>query len=244
MRPSAALFLLVPAWLAAQSPNLDEGRLDPAWFGPGAVFQSSKALGFQWLKPDLDLHQRTLRLQAWEPAAWLLGRRTRKDQLFLQQAETYLSRDLERGLRRGLKGTLPLSSAEGDLLVSARVVDAVGLGDDYMAMGTASLSIDVKVADQGTGALLAAFHETLQGGSTEAVAGQYGRWCEALGHLLAVSAAPSVAIKPGPAPPAPVFDLEGALARIEGLRRDGLLSEEDCRVLRKKATDKARAKNP
>jgi hypothetical protein len=241
MQPSTALFLLVPALLAAQTATLDEGRLDPSWFSPEVVFQPSKALGLQWLKPGLDLHQRTLQLRGWEPAAWLLGRRTRKDQLFLQQAETYLPRELERGLRRGLKGALSLSSTDGDLLVSSRVVDAVGLGDDYMAMGSASLSLDVKVVDRGTGALLAAFHDTLQGSNPEAVVGQYGRWCEALGRLLAASAAPPVAVKPGQAP---AFDLEGALARIQGLKRDGLLSEADCQALRKKALERAATKTP
>jgi hypothetical protein len=240
MRTPAALLLLVPTMLGAQTAALDEGRLDPGWFSSEVAFQSSKTLGFQWLRPGLDLHQRTLRLQVWEPAAWLLGRRTRKDQFFLQQAETYLPPELERGLRRGLRGTLPLSSTDGDVLVSARVADAVGLGDDYMAMGTASLSLDVKVVDRGTGALLAAFHDTLQGTTPEAVASQYGRWCEALGRLLATSAAPPpVAGRPAQSPTAPAFDLEGALARIEGLKRDGLLNEEDYLALRKKAADKA-----
>jgi hypothetical protein len=236
--------------LAAQTPILDEGRLNPAWFSAEVAFQPSKALGFQWLRPGFDLHQRTLRLQVWEPAAWLLGRRSRKDQQFLQQAVTYLPRELERGLRRGLKGTLPVSPTEGELLVSARVVDAVGLGDDYMAMGSASLSLDVKVVDQGTGTLLAAFHNTLQGTTPEAIASQYGRWCEALGRQLAASAAPLATIKPVPLPapggskPVPVFDLAGALTRIEGLKRDGLLSEEDYQALRKKAADRAEGKTP
>jgi hypothetical protein len=123
------------------------------------------------------------------------------------------------------------------------VVDAVGIGDDYMATGQLSLSFDLKLVDADTGALLAAFHDTLRGPSPEAIAGQYGRWCEELGRLLAASAAPPVAVKLVPAPtlatPSPVFDLEGALRRIEGLKRDGLLSEEECQVLRKKAADKA-----
>jgi hypothetical protein len=48
---------------------------------------------------------------------------------------------------------------------------------------------------------------------------------------------------PIPAKPAqaqPVFDLEGALRRIEGLKRDGLLSEEECQVLRRKAAEKSK----
>jgi hypothetical protein len=260
MRRSAVLCLLAPAMLAAQTAKLDDGRLEPSWFGAEVVLQPSKTLGFQWLKPGLTLHQRSLQLKAWEPAVWLRGRRMGKDQAFLQRAESYLATDLERGLRRGLKGSLPLSSTAGDVLVIARVVDAVGIGDNYMDMGQLSLSFDLKLVEAGTGILLAAFHDTLRGPSPEAIAERYSRWCEDLGRLLAASALPPVAaqvvsaptptaIKPTPAtlaipttlatPTPPPFDLEGALRRIEGLKRDGLLSEEECQVLRKKAADKA-----
>jgi len=58
---------------------------------------------------------------------------------------------MQRGLQRGLKGSIPLSSTGGDVLISARTVDAVGIGDDYLAMGSASLSFDVKVLDKDTG---------------------------------------------------------------------------------------------
>lgn len=243
MRPSPALILLAPALLVAQAATLDEGRLDPAWFGPEAAFQPSKTLGFQWLKPGLDLHNRTLQLRAWEPAAWLLGHRAQKDQWFLQRMESTLLPDMERSLRRGLKASLPLSLTAGDLLLSARAVDAVGAGDDYLAMGSVSLSFDVKIMDRDTGELLAAFHDTLQGPNPETVTTQYERWCENLGRLLAASVATPAAAKP-PASTQPVFDLEGALRRIEGLKRDGLLSEEECQVLRKKATEKSAAKVP
>ena len=247
MRRYATLFLLAPTLLVAQAPGLDEGRLDPAWFGAEAVFQPSKTLGFQWLKPGLDLRHRTLQLRALEPAAWLLGPRARKDQAFLQRIEATLVPDLERGLRRGLKESLPLSATNGDLLLSARVVDAVGESDDYMGMARVSLSFDVKVVDRDSGALLAAFHDTLQGAGPGAVTGQYGRWCEGLGRLLATfavppAATPTQAPSPAQVPLPPVFDLEGALRRIEGLKRDGLLSEAEGEALRNKAAAKAAAK--
>jgi hypothetical protein len=244
MRRSAALFLSASAILAGQSATLDEGRLDPAWFGAGAIFQPSKTLGFQWLKPGLDLHHRSLRLKAWEPAAWLLGRRALKDQSFHQRVEPSLPHGLEQGLRRGLKGTIPVSPASGDLLLVARVADAVGQADDYMAMGSVLLSFDLKLVDGDTGELLGAFHDTLQGSSPESITGQFGRWCEGLGRTLAPFATPPAAAQPDipkpQAPPPPAFDLEGALRRIEGLKRDGLLSEEECEALRKKAKDRAK----
>jgi hypothetical protein len=241
MRRSAALLFTATAILIGQSPVLDGGRLDPAWFGPGVVFQPSKTFGFQWLKPGLDLHHRSLRLQAWEPAAWMLGKRAMKDQLLVVRMKPNLQPELDKRLRRGLKGALPVSP-QGDVLLLGRVVDAIGESEDGMVSGPSSLSFDLKLVDSDTGEPLGAFHDTLKGVGHEAVEGQYGRWCEDLGRLLATLAVPPVVAKPAQAAPPPAFDLEGALRRIEGLKWDGLLSDEDYQALRKKATEKAAGK--
>lgn len=253
MRRRVLSLLMAPALLAAQAPVLeaqvpllDEGRLDPSWFGAAAAFQPSKVLGFQWVKPGLDLSRRSLRLKPWEPAAWLLGPRTLKDQVLLERFERTLVPDLAKGLRRGLRGALPVSQTEGDLLLVGRVVDAVGDGGDTLTFSTASLSYDLKLVDGDTGELLAAFHSTLEGLGADALSLQYAAWCEQLGRLLAGVAAPPTARavppppKPLQPPPAPAFDLEGALRRIEGLKRDGLLSEEEYQRFRKRAADRAK----
>lgn len=266
MRRAAFLLLVLPACLAAQAQTFDDGRLDPAWFGPSAVLQPSKALGFQWLKPGLALQGRSLQLRAWEPPAWLVGRRSAKDRNFLESIQADLPSRQEKGIRRGLKEALPVATRGGDLSLVARVVDAEGVGDDYMAMGSFSLSFDMKVQDAATGELLGAFHERLKGPSPELVIQLFEAWCANLGRLLATAAVPPVpappiqaasvpapapvkpvAMAPVPAPPAPAapqprptFDLDGALRRIEGLKQDGLLSEEEYQNLRRKAADRAR----
>lgn len=262
MRFPAALLLLAPVFLTAQAVDadgrMDEGRLDPAWFGAAASLRTSRTLGFQWLRPGLDLKARSLRLKAWEAPAWLLGPRALKDQTFLQRVEPALPSALDRGLQRGLKGALPVSATGGDVQVVARVADAVGQSDDYMAMGSVTLSFDIKLVDGDTGELLAAFHDTLQGSNAEAITFLFGRWCEDLGKVLAKAVSPSPAPTAAPtsalapvspsapaekakaAPPPAPFDLEGALRRIEGLRRDGLLSEAEAEALKKKAAERAR----
>ncbi len=250
MRRTAALLLAVPAFLSAQAPLPDDGRLDAAWFGPAAELQASKALGFQWLKTGLTLGHRSLRLKAWEPATWLLGKRATKDQLMLARLEDTLVPGLARGLQKGLKGTLPVSLAEGDLVLVGRVVDVVGEDGDAMFSGPSFLSLDLKLVDADSGELLGAFHTTLRGLGADSLAIQYAQWCESLGRLLAplakplpvAGAVPTGAAKPVPPSAAvPAFDLEGALRRIEGLKRDGLLTEPECQVLRLKAAERAKA---
>ncbi|MFN7956795.1 MAG: hypothetical protein U0P46_00475 [Holophagaceae bacterium] len=242
----SALFLLASALLVGQAPALDDGRLDPSWFGAGVVFKPSKALGFQWLRPGLDLRHRSLRLGAWEPAAWVQGPRAGKDRAFLARVAPGLPADLERGLRRGLKGSLPVSATLGDVVLVGRVADALGSDDDYMSVRPMALSFDLKLVDGDSGEVLAAFHDTITGPNTDAISYHFGRWCEAMGRLLApAAAAPSPVVpvaKPIPVPPKPAFDLEGALRRIDALGRDGLLSEAECEALRRKAREKAQAK--
>jgi hypothetical protein len=244
MRPSAAQLLLLPTVLVGQATTLDHGRLDPAWFGPGAVFQPSKALGYQWLRPGLLLQHRSLRLKDWEPAAWLLGKRATKDEVLLGRFEGTLVPDLAKGLKRGLRGSIPVSRTEGDVLLVGRVVDAVGEADDGLSFGGVSLSFDLKLVDGDTGELLGAFHATLSGSNPDALSILYAQWCQDLGRLLLASASPIVPVAtvalPVQALPPPAFDLEGALRRIEGLKRDGLLSEAESQVLRKKAADRAK----
>ena len=248
MRRTAALLLAVPVCLSAQAPLPDDGRLDTTWFGSAAAFQASKTLGFQWLKTGLDLHHRSLRLKAWQPAAWLLGKRSTKDQLVLERLEGTLLPELARGLQKGLKGALPVSRTEGDLVLVGRIVDAVGEESDSMSAGPSFLSLDLKLVDADSGELLGAFHTTLRGLGADILAIQYSQWCESLGRLLAplarplpvAAAAPAGRVKPASQTAVPVFDLEGALRRIEGLKRDGLLTEAECQVLRLKAAERAK----
>jgi hypothetical protein len=266
MRPLARFLLLAPACLTAQAPFLDDGRLDVAWFGQEIAFKKTRLIEFLWIKPGLVLEGRTLRLRAWDPAAWLAGPRAHKDRALVRMLESTMATDLEKGLRKGLREVIRVSATEGDLALVGRVVDANGDSEDYMSSGAASLTVDVKLLDVASGELVGAFHDTVRGQGNSAARASFAGWCEDLGRTLreaskpvgtatapplvpststAVPAPP--ALKPAapgapvnPPAPGPAYDLDAALRRLEALRKDGLLTEDEYQTLRKKALDKAR----
>lgn len=247
MRPSAALLLAVPALLVGQAAPLDGGRLEAAWFGPAAAFSPSPTLGLAWVKPGLDLQGRALHVRDWQPAVWLLGKRAIHDEHLLMRMAPSLVPGLAKGLAKGLKGALPVSRTAGDVFLLGRAVDASGgSGDAQFATQPCTLTFDLKLVDADSGELLAAFHHTLEAADADFMALRHSRWSEDLGRLLGQSVGPRTAAPPKPAVPAaarpvePPFDLEGALRRIEGLKRDGLLSEAEGEALRRKAAERAK----
>lgn len=245
MRPLSVLLLAVPALLAGQAAPLDGGRLEAVWFGPTAAFSPSPTLGLAWVKPGLDLQGRTLQVRDWQPAVWLLGKRAIHDEHLLMRMAPTLVPGLAKGLAKGLKGALPVSRSTGDVLLLGRVVDATGgSGDAQFNSQPCTLTFDLKLVDADSGELLAALHNTLEAADADFMALRHARWSEDLGRLLGQSVGPRAAAPPKTAAPAhpaePPFDLEGALRRIEGLKRDGLLSEAECEALRQKAAERAR----
>lgn len=230
MRP-ATLFFFVPALLSAQT--LDGGLLNPSWFGPAARFTYSSQ-GYQWVRPGTSFRGRTLWIREWQPPVWLGRARDGKDHAFADRVKAELPSGLERGLQEGGAGAVGVSTTQGDVVVVGRTVDAAGEEPDAMFSGPQSLTLDLKLVDAVTGDLLAAFHQTFAGEGERAVADQYRRWCMDLGRRLAAgTSAPLPAMERQPA--RPVLDLAATLARLEALRRDGVLTEEGFQALVAKA---------
>lgn len=253
MRGRSLLLLATASALVAQTPQ-------DAWFGESQAFVISQALGQSWVRPGLNLRGRTLRVEAWEPTAWSSGRRATKDDLLLLRLEGDLRPDLVAGLRKALKGVALVSLTEGDVRVVARVVDVIGERADAGFSDPSIITVQVKLMDAVSGELLAAFQNVLRGANPDVLGLRYQDWCLDLGRALAsappepkaisapkpvVAPAPPLAPKPSalmakPAAAPPGFDLEGALRRIEGLERDGVLSPLEAEALRRRAQEKAR----
>ena len=255
MRPMLPLLVaLTPVLLAAQAPRLDHGRLDPAWFGPGLVFERSGRVYFLWVRPDLSLKGRILHVQSWEGAAWLVKPRPDKDQAFLRRLEPILVPGLVEGFRAELRGTLPVSLESGDLLLTGRITDCLADGVGGLFGGLGGIYFDLKLTDSRTGDLLLAAHHFLEGATAESIQTRYQTWCRTFARVLAERTLPPLASQPLPplrpadpmpsasrpsAPPA-ASELEATLRRLEGLRRDGLLTEDEFQVLRKQAVERAK----
>ncbi|MBI4913277.1 MAG: hypothetical protein HY823_11105 [Acidobacteria bacterium] len=257
-----AALLLALSLGAAEPQGPDRGRLDPAWFGSGVVFQESQDLGHHWVRPGLNLNGRSLRILPWEAPAWVAGPRDEKDRRFVRRLEGTFEAQLESALRKQLQGC-EVSSRAGAFQLAGRVADAAGPGDEGSAVERLHLTVDLKLTDPATGDLLAAFHHSVRGLSDSAWQTNFGRWCDEVGRALAAEgtkAAPVRAPVQAPSTGSPAlrspepgkvgvavrdpkpFDLPGTLARLERLRADGILTEAEHRELRKRAEEKAREK--
>ena len=260
MRPMLAVLCgMLSVFLSAQPARLDHGRLDPAWFGPGVIFEQSPRVYFMWVRPGLSLRGRSLRMGPWEPAAWLVKPRPEKDQAFLRRLEPILIPSLLEGLRVELREALPASMETGDVVLIGRVTDCRADGVGGMFGGVAGIYFDLKLVDARSGELLVGVHHLIEGETAESIQARYQKWCRTFARVLAELTLPPIAppvllplapaassqASPQPAPPAkaPIAtaELEATLRRLETLKRDGLLTEAEFEILRKQAVEGAKS---
>jgi hypothetical protein len=159
------LFTLVFAAAAGASNRLDDGLLDPAWFGQDLEFRSSAQLDYFWVKPGFSLQGKTIQVEDW-PDPVFLGVKADVDSKDSGRA-FQLSASMANWIRGSLSNALgdyaQVSKGEGDYLLSGRFVDVnagskvakwmVGLG-----AGSATATWDIKLVDKNTGELVAAMH--------------------------------------------------------------------------------------
>lgn len=253
-----AIWGFITCVIAAQPARLDHGRLDPAWFGPAVTFESSTRVYFLWARPGISLQGRSIRMGAWEPAAWLVKPRPEKDQAFLRRLEPIFIPTLREALSTELRGALPVSMEAGDAVLTGRVTDCRAGGVGGMFGGVAGVYFDLKLVDARSGDLLLGVHHFIEGDSAESIQTRYQAWCRTFAQVLAERALP--ALPPRAAPPLPLpgqvssgpeawaspapkgrtEELETTLRRLAALKRDGLLTEAEFETLRRQAVERAR----
>ncbi|MBK8724879.1 MAG: DUF4410 domain-containing protein [Holophagaceae bacterium] len=180
-----------PAPAASPLPKLDEGLLDPAWFGPGITFAKHEEVDFFWIKPGLDLSGRTIHMKPWEDPVMLRAKRDGKDNAEATRVTDSIPGILRGALTGALTGKAKASRTEGDLTLIGRVVDVnagskaakwmVGLG-----AGAATATWDLKVLDTATGeVLLAVHHRVVSGTVMSTLDDKLVKWADKFSQFLA-----------------------------------------------------------
>lgn len=160
---AAALFLFLLA-TAARARTLDEGLLQPEWFGGDLDWHKAEEIDYIWVDDGVSLDGKTIQVADWEEPEFL----HQKDRDTKDSARAYELTETMPGWLRGalgsaLAGTTEISRDSGDLRLEGRFVDVnagskvakwmVGFG-----AGSATATWDLKLVDAHTGKLLVAIH--------------------------------------------------------------------------------------
>lgn len=172
-------------------PLLDEGLLDPNWFGPEVTFTKHDEVDFFWIKPGLDLTGRTLFMKPWDDPVMLKKGRDGKDNAKATALTDTLPATLRGALSGALNGKAKVSRNEGDVEVLGRIADCnagssaakwlVGFG-----AGQENVTFDIKLVDAKTKELLVAIHHrTISGTNLSNIEGKLVKWADKFGQFMA-----------------------------------------------------------
>lgn len=179
---------------AAKAPLLDEGLLDPSWFGDTVTFTKGDDVDFFWIKPGLDLSGRTIHMKPWDDPAMLRKGRDGKDNAKATELTDSFPGMLRGALSGAFNGKAKVSRSEGDLALVGRFVDAnsgskaakwlVGFG-----AGSETATWDLKILDLKTGELLlAVHHRAISGTAMSNIQDKLVKWADKFATFTATQA--------------------------------------------------------
>jgi len=170
---------------------LDEGKLDPAWFGvPGIEFHKTDAIDYLWVKPGFQLAGRKIQIEDWADPHFLGKKRDAKDSAKAVELSEKFPGLVRGALMSALEGVAEVSRKGGDLALTGRIVDCnagskaakwlVGMG-----AGSASATWDMKLVDKASGeVVLALHHRAVSGTSMSEIDDKVIQWLEKFGAVL------------------------------------------------------------
>jgi Domain of unknown function (DUF4410) len=186
-----AASLWTPAASAATPGRLDDGLLDPSWFGPSLEFRTTEEIDYLWVKPGFDLQGHKLEIAEWSDPDFL----SKKNRDNKDAAKAYELTPLMPGMIRGaltsaLDGYAEVVKSDGDMVLTGRIVDCnagnkaakwlIGLG-----AGSATATWDIKITDKASGTLLAAIHHRSISGTTMSnIDDKIIKWLDQLGKAM------------------------------------------------------------
>ena len=170
----ASLALAVAVPLPAADRPLDEGRLDPAWFGSGLEFRETDEIDYLWVRPGFALEGKKIRFAPW-PEPELLGegaaQRDTKDKRLAKQMASTMHEVFAEAFTNAYGDRISIVESGEEVRADGRVVDCstgataakilVGFG-----AGAGNTTIDWKLVDATTGELLLAIHHRSVSGTS------------------------------------------------------------------------------
>ena len=146
---------------------LDEGRLDPSWFGvPNLELRATEEIDYLWVRPGFALEGHKLRFAPWSEPVFLgeeAEDRDAKDRHLARQMNADMPEIFATGFANAFGSRLGVVEQGEDVRVEGRIVDCstgsaaakfwVGMG-----AGAGSVAFDLKFVDAATGEVLAALH--------------------------------------------------------------------------------------
>jgi hypothetical protein len=170
---------------------LDDGLLDPSWFGDDLAFTKGDEVDFFWIKPGLELSGRTIFMKPWEDPAMLRKGRDGKDNAKATELTDSFPGMLRGALTGAFNGKAKVSRTEGDIALVGRFVDAnagskaakwlIGLG-----AGSETATWDLKLVDAKTGELLmAVHHRAISGTAMSNIQDKLVKWADRFATFVA-----------------------------------------------------------
>jgi hypothetical protein len=187
----AVMLAAVAGGVEAQAQTLDDGLLDPAWFGlPGIELRKTEEIDYLWVKPGLTLEGTSLKVDDWSDPEIRGKKRDAKDSAKAVEVSEQFPALLKGALMSSLAGVAKVSRKEGDLVLTGRIVDCnagskaakwlVGMG-----AGAASATWDMKLTDPASGeVVLAIHHRAISGTNMSEIDDKIIKWLEKLGEAL------------------------------------------------------------
>lgn len=166
LRPIALSIVLLAATLltaVAAAGALDEGLLDPAWFGEGVEFRKTDEIDYLYVKEGVSLDGKTIHLAKWEDPVMRGKKRDAEDSATAFDLSERMPNLLRGALSSALGEKVKLSREAGEIKLWGRFVD-VNAGSKAakwmigMGAGSASATWDLKMVDEATGQTLVAIH--------------------------------------------------------------------------------------
>lgn len=169
---------------ATTAPLLDNGLLDPTWFGEGVVFTKGDDVDYFWVKPGFSLRGHTIFMKPWDDPAMLRKGRDGKDHAKATELTDSFPGMLRGAMTGAFNGQAKVSRTEGDLALVGRFVDAnagskaakwlIGLG-----AGSETATWDMKLVDSKSGEiLLAVHHRAISGTAMSTIQDKLVKWAD------------------------------------------------------------------